>query len=124
MTPFASGRDADVFALDDDRVLRRYRSGGDVAREVAIMRKLEALGFPVPHVFEGAGTDLVMRRVHGPTMLGALTFGNLTVEAGAAILADLHRRLHQTPFVHLDLHPDNVMLADTGPIVIDWRNAQ
>jgi hypothetical protein len=29
----ASGRDADVFAIDARRVLRRYRSGGDVAVE-------------------------------------------------------------------------------------------
>jgi hypothetical protein len=28
--PLASGRDADVFAIDADRVLRRYRDGGDV----------------------------------------------------------------------------------------------
>lgn len=28
-----SGRDADVFAIDEARVLRRYRKGGDVAAE-------------------------------------------------------------------------------------------
>ena len=26
-------------------------------------------------------------------------------------------------FVHLDLHPDNVLLGRAGPVVIDWRNA-
>jgi len=25
--------------------------------------------------------------------------------------------------VHLDLHPENVMLTVSGPVVIDWRNA-
>ena len=25
--------------------------------------------------------------------------------------------------LHLDLHPDNVMLTSRGPVVIDWRNA-
>jgi hypothetical protein len=28
--PLASGRDADVFVIDSNRVLRRYRNGGDV----------------------------------------------------------------------------------------------
>jgi len=26
--------------------------------------------------------------------------------------------------LHLDLHPDNVILAQRGPVVIDWRNAR
>lgn len=26
--------------------------------------------------------------------------------------------------LHLDLHPDNVILSPTGPVVIDWRNAR
>ncbi|GIH06403.1 hypothetical protein Rhe02_44700 [Rhizocola hellebori] len=113
-----------MFALDDDRVLRRYREGGDVAHEVAIMRKLETLGYPVPHVFKAAGPDLEMQRLHGPTMLQAMMSDDLGMRQGARILADLHTRLHQTPFVHLDLHPENVIMTATGPVVIDWRNAQ
>ncbi len=124
MIPLASGRDADVFALDDERVLRRYRAGGDVTGEVAVMRQLEEVGFPVPHVFEATGPDLVMQRLYGPTMLAALLVGALPVDEGARLLADLHARLHQTPYLHLDLHPDNVVLTEEGPVVIDWRNAQ
>lgn len=124
MIPLASGRDADVFALDDERVLRRYRAGGDVAHEVTVMRALEALGFPVPHVFEATGPDLVMQRLRGPTMLAALMVGAQPVDEGARMLAGLHARLHRTPYLHLDLHPDNVVLTETGPVVIDWRNAQ
>jgi aminoglycoside phosphotransferase (APT) family kinase protein len=26
--------------------------------------------------------------------------------------------------LHLDLHPDNVILSPTGPVVIDWRNTR
>jgi aminoglycoside phosphotransferase (APT) family kinase protein len=26
--------------------------------------------------------------------------------------------------LHLDLHPDNVILSDNGPVVIDWRNTR
>jgi hypothetical protein len=40
--PIASGRDADGFALGDDKVLRRYRDGGDVRVEAAIMARARA----------------------------------------------------------------------------------
>lgn len=54
-------------------------------------------------------------------------------------LADLHRRLDRVPvpadaglptpagspgrLLHGDLHPDNVLLAARGPVLIDWANA-
>ncbi|WP_433127170.1 phosphotransferase [Micromonospora sp. CA-240977] len=131
--PLASGRDADVFAIDDRRVLRRYRNGGDVAAEAAVMAYVRSLGFPVPTVYEARGTDLVMERLDGRTMLSALIAGELDALAAADCLADLHRRLHALPprlgqrdgdrILHLDLHPDNVMLTTRGPVLIDWRNA-
>jgi aminoglycoside phosphotransferase (APT) family kinase protein len=131
--PLASGRDADVFAIDGQRVLRRYRNGGDVAAEATVMAYVAGFGFPVPTVYEAHGADLVMERLDGPTMLSALTDGDLGLTEAATLLADLHRRLHELParlstdpaarVLHLDLHPDNVMLSPRGPVVIDWRNA-
>lgn len=131
--PFATGRDADVYAVGADRVLRRYRDGADVAREAAVMVHLAAHGFPVPTVFHAAGPDLVMSRVPGPTMLAALLDGTTDVDTAAAVLAGLHHRLHGVParrssdpdhrVLHLDLHPDNVLLGPDGPVLIDWRNA-
>ena len=123
--PFASGREADVWALDDERVLRRYRHGGDVGPEAAVMAYVGAAGYPVPRVYAAEGADLVMERLDGGTMLDALLGGRLDLAAGADILVDLHTRLHAIPgrVVHLDLHPDNVMLTSRGPVVIDWRNA-
>jgi Ser/Thr protein kinase RdoA (MazF antagonist) len=133
LVPLASGRDADVFALDERRVLRRYREGGDVAAEAAVMAYVADLGFPVPAVHEARGADLVLERLDGPTLLAALLAGALDESAAAGCLADLHRRLHALPsrlgggegvrILHLDLHPDNVMLTARGPVVIDWRNA-
>lgn len=131
--PFATGRDADVYALDGGRVLRRYRGGGDVAAEAAVMVHVRAHGYPVPAVHSAEGPDLVMDRVDGPTMLAELGAGRLDLEAAAHCLADLHARLHALPgrdgdperrVLHLDLHPDNVLLPATGPVVIDWRNAR
>jgi streptomycin 6-kinase len=130
--PFARGRDADVFALPDGRVLRRYRNGGDAAPEAAVMRYVAGLGFPAPGVFEAAGPDLVMERVDGPTMLAACVDGLDPDEAGA-ILARLAIDLHALPpmpgyppgprILHLDLHPENVLLTAAGPVLIDWRNS-
>lgn len=130
--PFAWGRDADVYALDGGRVLRRYRSGGDVVGEAELMRYVERYGFPVPAVHDAEGTDLVMDRLDGPTMLAAVAEGNITPKDAGRLLAELHDRLHTLPapsgtpaltVIHRDLHPDNVMMTADGPVVIDWRNA-
>jgi aminoglycoside phosphotransferase (APT) family kinase protein len=130
--PFASGRDADVFAIDAGRVLRRYRKGGDVAAEATVMRYVAGFGFPVPTVHHAGGADLVMDRVDGPTMASALIAGTLRLADAATQLADLHHRLHELPprlstdpaarVLHMDLHPQNVLLGPGGPVVIDWRN--
>jgi aminoglycoside phosphotransferase (APT) family kinase protein len=129
----ASGRDADVYAIDDDRVLRRYRDGGDVAEEAAVMAYAGQRGVPVPAVYEADGADLVMQRLAGPTLREALLAGETAPIAGAEVLADLHTRLHALParrsrdpaarILHLDLHPANVILSPRGPMLIDWRNA-
>ncbi len=128
-TPIASGREADIFSLGDDRVLRRYRRAADVTDEAGAMAYVAGLGFPVPVVYEARGADMVLERLHGPTMLGAMEAGDLRVEEGAAMLADLLRRLHALPgragtgsILHLDLHPANVIITDRGPVVIDWCN--
>ncbi|WP_308120744.1 phosphotransferase [Paractinoplanes bogorensis] len=130
--PFAFGREADVYALDEGRVLRRYRHGGDTGPESAVMRHVGGLGYPVPRVYEAGGPDLVLERLDGPTMATVLLAGSMSLRDGAAILADLLRRLHALPsltgtapsVVHLDLHPDNVIMAADGPVVIDWRNSR
>jgi len=128
-----SGRDADVFSLGADRVLRRYRQGGDATREAEIMAFVAGHGYPVPAVYDVDGADLVMERVDGPTMLVALSEGTLGIADAARTLAQLQDRLHKLPgragaasadrVIHLDFHPENVMIGSRGPMVIDWRNA-
>lgn len=127
----AAGRTADVFALDDGRVLRRYRYGGDASGEIAVMTYLAERGFPVPAVWPGtAAGELVMERLYGTTMLEALVNGAITAERAGEILAELLRRLHAIParlsatpghrVLHLDFHPENVLMTPQGPMVIDW----
>jgi tRNA A-37 threonylcarbamoyl transferase component Bud32 len=128
-----SGRDADVFSLGSDRVLRRYREGGDATREAEIMAFVAEQGYPVPAVYDVDGADLVMERIDGPTMLVALGEGTLELAHAARTLAQLQDRLHKLPgrpgapdgdrVIHLDFHPENVMVGSRGPMVIDWRNA-
>ena len=100
-----------------------------------------AFGAPVPEVFDVSGPDIVMARASGPTMLDTLTRRPWTVRALARLLARLHAVVHQVPplselpapfgrgeaeghvLVHRDLHPQNVILTSTGPMIIDWEGA-
>jgi len=140
-----SGTSADVYALDDRRVLRRYREGRDATPEVGLLRHVRAHGFPAPDVLDAAGSDIVMTRLHGPTLLQALGAGEISISDAAEVLADLHDLLHDVPapvawdvpvsrdwpsltggpvVVHLDLHPGNVILTESGPALVDWANAR
>lgn len=136
--PLGSGRTADVYAIDESWVLRRYRDGTDATPELAVMAYLAATGFPVPRIGPPVGpampvSDLVLQRLTGPTMAEALFAGTLSGPEGAETLARLLRELHTIPprlshdpddrILHLDLHPENVMLTPQGPMVIDWSNA-
>jgi aminoglycoside phosphotransferase (APT) family kinase protein len=131
-----SGRSADVYAIDAGRVLRRYRVPLDVQAEATIMRYLDEAGFPVPKVYDAAGSDLVMERLDGRDMLIDLARRPWLARRHACLLAEMHNRLHQIPapagfpqplgpgatVLHLDLHPGNIMLTSRGPVVIDWSN--
>lgn len=135
MRLLGTGRTADVYALDENRVLRRYRTGLTAAGEAAVMTHLAAAGYPVPPAEPGPlPTDLVMPRLQGPTMLAALLHGQMTARTAGETLAGLLEKLHALParlaarpgdrILHLDLHPDNVLLTPDGPMVIDWTNSQ
>jgi aminoglycoside phosphotransferase (APT) family kinase protein len=135
--PLARGRDADVYDLGEGRVLRRYRRPGPTDRERRVMAHARAHGYPVPRVYASSATDMVMDRLHGPSMLDDLARRPWRLVRHARTLAELHRRLHAIPapadlpaplgegdrLVHLDLHPANVVLTAAGPAVIDWPNS-
>jgi aminoglycoside phosphotransferase (APT) family kinase protein len=128
-----SGRTADVYEIDEAWVLRRNREDwGDAAAECAVMEHVRAHGYPVPVVRPGdSRTDLVMERLAGPTMLEAFAAGAIGPHEAGTALAALLRQLHAIPgrrpgtrVLHLDLHPENVMLTPAGPRVIDWGTAE
>lgn len=132
------GRAADVFDLGDGRVLRRYRTPhpGLAQREALAMRHLRAHGAPVPEVHTADGDEIVMERIEGRSMLDVIKSRPWRAAAMGRLLADVQRQIHAVPagdvdlprfsdcdaILHFDLHPDNVMLTDRGPVVIDWSN--
>src|ERR1700685_4795114 len=67
-----AGRAADVYALGDGRVVRRFRTPHDAQPEAELMRHLAAAGYPVPAVYDADGPDLVMERLDGRDMLAGL----------------------------------------------------
>src|SRR5208283_2735664 len=84
------------------------------------------------------GTELIMERIAGPSMLDALGRRPWSLWHHGATLASLHLRLHELAapvwlapsapapgdsLGHFDLHPMNVLLSPRGPVVIDWTNA-
>jgi tRNA A-37 threonylcarbamoyl transferase component Bud32 len=87
-------------------------------------------GYPVPELFEVRPDALVLELVEGPTMAASGLAQPGTMNALARTLADLHDRLHGVPglerdtLLHLDLHPENVLLSTRGPVVVDWTNAR
>jgi aminoglycoside phosphotransferase (APT) family kinase protein len=131
-----AGRTADVYAIGERRVLRRYRNGESAEREAGVMIYLAEAGFPVPRVYDASGPDLVMERLGGRDMLADLSSRPWLVRQHAKTLAGLHDRLHAIPapaslptrfgpgdrMLHLGLHPGNVMLTAAGPVVVDWAN--
>jgi aminoglycoside phosphotransferase (APT) family kinase protein len=137
----AQGRDADIFAYGDGLVLRRARRGRSMENEARTMEYVRALGYPVPavdHLSED-GTDLIMQRIEGRSMVEVLGRRPWTLGSNGKLLADLHRRLHDIAapdwvpsgpgpaggaLLHLDLHPLNVLIGPDGPVVIDWTNAR
>ena len=148
-TLVGAGRNADVFDVGGGRVLRRYRDGRETRRveaEARVMAGARAAGVPVPEVFDVSGCDIVMERAVGLTMLDAIARRPWTVHGQARLLARLHRLVHQVtaasldglalpaPFgtagpgavdvlLHKDLHPQNVILTASGPMIIDWEGA-
>ncbi|MFB7250207.1 phosphotransferase [Microbacterium sp. NPDC056234] len=143
MELLASGRASAVYALDERTVLRR--SGFDIADEARLMRYLRQRGYPVPEVYAAEGREMRMERVHGPTLANGLVTGRVEPGQCAELIRGLHDDLHRIEppiwlttevrgvdltgsarrlaVLHLDLHPENILLSEHGPQVIDWTNA-
>lgn len=97
------------------------------------MAHAEEHGYPVPRVFDVGQNALILERIDGPTMLDDLWRRPWMLGRHATTLARLHKELHEIgapselgegKLLHMDFHPENVMLSPSGPVVIDWTNAR
>lgn len=124
----ASGRDCDIYDAGPGLVRRRYRDGRSAESEARLLDRVGRLGYPVPRVHSWSGPEIVMELAEGPTLAEAIGTGQVTASGGARLLAGLHHDLHRldwdgSTLTHRDLHPLNVIVAERGPVVIDWSNA-
>jgi aminoglycoside phosphotransferase (APT) family kinase protein len=132
----AEGRDSEIFDHGPGKVLRLARDGRSLVEEAEVMAYVRSKGFPAPATHDAGEGYLVMDRVEGRSMLDdAIPF---RIRRNARLLAGLHERLHRLAapswlareapmsgdrLLHRDLHPLNVIIGPSGPVVIDWANA-
>jgi aminoglycoside phosphotransferase (APT) family kinase protein len=102
LTRIGEGREAEVFALDDRRVLRLARTPALSARlddEHAALAAAQAAGAPVPQVFERIEVDgrpgLVVERLEHENLLLEIGQRPWRVLRISRELASLHARIHQ-----------------------------
>jgi aminoglycoside phosphotransferase (APT) family kinase protein len=96
------GREAEIFAWDDDTVLRLLRPGFDPARvqgEAEAMRAAAAGGVAVPRVCDTITVDgragLVMDRVDGPDLITLMGRRPWTIPRAARIVGTAQARMHE-----------------------------
>jgi len=98
----AQGREAEIFAWEDGRVLRLLRRPDGVQKlewEAAAMEAAREAGVPVPRVF-GVTTQLgragmIMERVDGPDILTIFSRKPWQLWSGSRLCGELHARLNQ-----------------------------
>lgn len=97
------GHTAEVYALDSQRVAKRFKNGilREVAeREASNTRAAIDAGLPVPEVYELTSVEgnpaIVYERVCGDTMFAQLRPRPWTLRRNARRLAQLHREIHAT----------------------------
>jgi tRNA A-37 threonylcarbamoyl transferase component Bud32 len=135
----AIGRDAELFDAGPGLLVKRTRAGRSLEYEANAMELVRGFGVPVPKVHEvrGDGTEIVMERIDGPTMMEWIERGPWRLDTAARLLGELGDAVHGVlapswlhdtgdggdRVLHLDLHPLNVIVSKRGPVLIDWANA-
>lgn len=89
-----SGRTSNVYLLNDTQVVRRLHDPDASFDNVELIRYLDTEDFPTARLVQAQGPDLVLERLHGPTLLQSLDVQDVSISEGVRILLDLHEALH------------------------------
>jgi len=101
----------------------------DVAhREWRNLRRLHRAGVRVPEpralaVLPGGDTLLAMRHVEGLTFEQALAAGRRSRRSLLLAVGDLVASFHAAGFAHWDLHQENLLIGEEGPLLVDLQAA-
>ena len=97
----AKGRTADVYAWQDNQVLKLFHEWVPedwIRREVEIARALSTASLPTPRLVDGISLDsrrgIIFERVAGPSMLQLLTTQPWRLVSLARQFAELHSMIH------------------------------
>jgi Ser/Thr protein kinase RdoA (MazF antagonist) len=110
LTKVAEGREAEMFAWGDGKILRLLRLGFDPAsleNEVRALRLAYDCGIPVPEPGEQASVDgragVVLERIEGTDLLTELGRAPWTVIRSARMCGSVHARMHKCRVVDSEL---------------------
>jgi uncharacterized protein (TIGR02172 family) len=130
-TPLAQGRTAEVFAWDEDHVLKLFRPGWgvDVARhEAELARAIYDAGAPAPRVGDvvevGARAGVIYERIDGPSLLTELARHPAHLRSVMHTLAETHAELHKRTVADLQLPRLREMLAQRATSVARLTQTQ
>lgn len=109
--------------------LKRTLGRSAALHELRALQRVHALGLPVPEPLGHARLDdgdelLVLRWVDGPLLRAHLADPAARSTHTLSALAKTLRTLHEHGLAHGDLHAGNVVVSDSGPVLLDWQCAR
>ena len=170
-TPIAVGRTAEIYAWENNCILKLIRAEFPAVLADQEWQKAEAawkMGAPAPRPVELIEVDgrrgVVFQHINGPTMVQGIQHALWRLDHFARILGRTHAKLHQLSapsfpsyhervgweltrpnllseaqkisiwelsqrlpdaetLCHADFHPQNILLTEDGPVIIDWEGS-
>lgn len=128
--PIALGRTAEIYAWQDDRVLKLFRPGWgetDAHTEAEKAEAIHSACLPVPAVFEvlqvNGRSGILYERIEGVPLLHILQAKPWTFMSAARLLADLHLELHRCRLPELPSLKNrlNARIQEVGGMPEDMR---
>ena len=130
LVKIAEGREAEMFAWEDGRILRLLRRPGDTAsleREAVVLDAARARGVRVPATFGVTVVDgrpgLIMERISGADLLTEIGRRPWKVFAIGATCGHLHAAVHEVPAPPDIRSPLSIARASSAEPGIGCRSA-